>query len=176
MLAYGCICFKLHDGARRVMSHVVGIWSTTETNKNHAIPKPNNRQQIIEKARQEIQEEQAKRRVSFALRHTAGPKAKEISQRLVDLPSGSPILLFRTSTKKWEGRYKFISVDGETAVIQLNKGRKIFRSTCVKPWVKSALGSNNKETLNTEEEDNAMLVDNLENNEEEIDLGDKPRK
>ena len=98
------------------------------------------RQQAIEKAKLEIQKEQASRRINFALRHTPTPKAKEKSAELYNLPSGAPVLVYRTTTKLWEGPFKFISIDGETVVVQLARGRRIFRRTCVKPWIKSRLG------------------------------------
>lgn len=92
------------------------------------------RQLCIEAAKKAVLTEQARRRITFALKHPSSPKAKEHSKLLMDLPAGSPILVYRTTSKKWEGPFKFISIEGETAVIQLHRGRKIFRSTCIKPY------------------------------------------
>ena len=106
------------------------------------------RQQAIEDAKIAVEREQAKRRLSFALKHSGGPIGKEISEKLRDLPSGSPVLVYCTVTKRWEGPFLFISVQGETAVIQLPRGRKIFRTSCIKPWTESLFG---KGTLKTDE-------------------------
>lgn len=104
------------------------------------------RQTAIEQAKKEVVKEQAKRRLAFALRHPSGPKGKERSERLRKLPAGSPVLIYRTKTKSWEGPFKFISIEDETAVVQLNRGRKIFRSTCVRPLVDSDLEHDHEET------------------------------
>ena len=98
------------------------------------------RQNAIELAKVEIQKEQASRRIKFALTHTNSPKAKEQSAYLRNLPSGALVLVYRTTTKGWEGPFHFISIEGETVVVQLHQGRRIFRSTCVRPWQKSILG------------------------------------
>lgn len=44
------------------------------------------------------------------------------------LSPGSPVLVYITVPKIWEGPFKFISMEGETFTIQLSRGRKIFRS------------------------------------------------
>lgn len=93
------------------------------------------RQKAIEAARHAAQHEQAKRRVAFALRHPSGPKAKEASAALQNLPPGSKVMVYRTKSKSWEGPFRFIDCEGETAVIQLPRGRRVFRSVCVKPWI-----------------------------------------
>lgn len=68
---------------------------------------------------------------SYSSTHPA--QNQKQSQILMDLPSGSPILLYRPITKKWDGPFKFISVDKETAVVQLRRGQKIFRTSSVNP-------------------------------------------
>lgn len=88
----------------------------------------------------EVEEEQAKRRIAFGLKHKGGPKAKEASERLRRLPSGSPVVVYRTTSKTREAPFKFIKVDGEAVVIQLPGGRKLFRSTCVKPTANPKIG------------------------------------
>lgn len=104
------------------------------------------RSAAIEEARRAVEKEQAKRRIAFAIRHPSNPKAKEMSSRLRDLPSRSPVLVWRTKPKLWEGPFRFISVEGETAVVQLNRGRRIFRTSCVKPWIRSLLTEPNTTT------------------------------
>lgn len=51
----------------------------------------------------------------------------------------------------------------------------MFRSTFVKSWVRSKLGNKTKMTLKDEEDDEAIMVDNLRV-DEDMDLVDKPRK
>lgn len=87
----------------------------------------------------EVTKIHTKMRVSFVLMHFGGPKGLEQSQPLHDLPGGSPVLIYRTNTKRWKGPRTFISVEGETAVVQIKRGRRIFRTTCVKPPVISHL-------------------------------------
>lgn len=91
------------------------------------------RQAAIEEERKRASAEQAKLRLAFALKHPSRPKAKESSSLFHDLPSGSKVLVYRTKSKRWEGPYTYISSEGETIVVQLPQGRRIFRSTGVKP-------------------------------------------
>lgn len=97
------------------------------------------RAEMIDRAMDEVTKLHAKMRLAFGLKHTAGPKGVEQSECLRQLPAGSPVLVFRTASKLWEGPFDFISVSGETAVVQTKRGRRIFRSTCVKPYVRSQL-------------------------------------
>lgn len=106
-----------------------------------AIPKPPRlgraetqvqRARALDKALDAVHKEQSKRRIAFALKHPCSPKAKENEDILEKLPSGSPVLVYRMTSKKWEGPYPLVHVYGRTAVIQLPRGRKIFRSTAVK--------------------------------------------
>lgn len=69
--------------------------------------------------------EKAWERVFFTLRHLEGPKGNEGYEWLRDLPSGYPVLLYRTTTKRWEGTFKFISVDDDTVVVPLKPGMPI---------------------------------------------------
>lgn len=62
----------------------------------------------------------------------------EAISELRKLPDRSPVYVYREKSKKWEGPFPCIQVGGETAVVQLPSGRKIFRSTVVKPVVRSA--------------------------------------
>lgn len=48
------------------------------------------------------------------------------------------MLFYLTKPKCLEGPF-FISVTGETTVVLLNRGRIIFRKTCVKPLVTSII-------------------------------------
>lgn len=73
----------------------------------------------------------AKRKVAFTNKHTHSPNPKQSIDGLHDLPAGEPVLVWREKSKKWEGPFKFIIIDGETVFIQQPHGRKIFRSTFV---------------------------------------------
>jgi len=99
------------------------------------------RARALDSAIDAVRKEQAKRRIAFALRHPSSPKAKEQEEELHKLPSGSPVLVYRQRTKKWEGPFPMVHVDGSTVVVQLPSGRKIFRSTVIK----SAVGLKAKE-------------------------------
>lgn len=87
----------------------------------------------------EVRKEHAKRRVSFGLKHRRGPIRKEHSNELSKLPARSPLYMFRQKSNKWEGPFSFIQLEGETDVVQMPAGRKIFRSHVVKAKVPSDL-------------------------------------
>lgn len=61
------------------------------------------RQRVVEESRVEVQSEQAKRRVAFAIRHPCNNKNVENSNHLRKLPSGSPVMICRTTSDSWEG-------------------------------------------------------------------------
>lgn len=90
------------------------------------------RARTIDKARELLLKEFAKRKVAFALRHTHSPKRKEQEEELSKLPFGAPVYVYRDKPKKWEGPFKFVHLDGNTVTVQLPHGRRIFRSTAVK--------------------------------------------
>lgn len=122
------------------------------------------RSTAIEEAKRVVEKEQAKSRIAFALRHPGGPKAQEVSQILRDLPAGYPVLVFRTATKRLESPFKYVSVDGQTAVGQLNRDRRIFRATLLKPYVTSemragAYENDNHDKYKDRAEDDAFVVD-----------------
>ena len=52
----------------------------------------------------------------------------------MSLPFGATLLVYRTNTNRWEETLKYVTMDGETVVVQLESGREIFRSNCVKPY------------------------------------------
>jgi len=97
------------------------------------------RADAIERAMKEVRKEQAKRRVAFGLRTNGIPVGKENSEELRKLPAGAEVLIYRNKSKIWEGPFPFINIEGETVTVQLPSGRKIFRSTAVKPVTKSKL-------------------------------------
>lgn len=87
---------------------------------------------LIDEVMTEAKRGQSERKFAFVLKHENGPKAAESSAALRSLPSGSPVLEFRTVKRRQEGTLKFVDIGGETVVVQLDKDRKIFRSTCVR--------------------------------------------
>ncbi len=87
----------------------------------------------------EVLKEHAKRKVAFGMKHYRGPKGKEYNAELNKLPAGAPVYVYRDRSKSWEGPFPFLNIDGETVVVQLPKGRKLFRSCVVKPKYRSHL-------------------------------------
>lgn len=85
------------------------------------------------------QTEQAKRRLAFSTCQPSGTKAVESSEKLRKLLAGSSVLVYRVYEKKWKGLFKLLSVEGETAVVQIDRGRWLLHSHCVIPWIASHL-------------------------------------
>lgn len=90
------------------------------------------RAEALDMAMKLVQKEQAKRKIALAMRHPGGPKAKEHEAELQRLPAGAPVLVNREKTKRCEGPFLFINVEGSTVVVQTPSGRKSFRSHVVK--------------------------------------------
>lgn len=68
-------------------------------------------------------------------------------------------------------------------VVQLNRGHKIFRSTCVEPWAQSQLGRKDDSTTimgQGSREDQTMttkqMIDDVRMSGDEVDLGNVARK
>ena len=88
------------------------------------------RARAIDNAIDTVTKEHSKRKVAFGLKYR-GPYGKE-SSSLDKLQFGAPVRVFRETSKKWEGPFKFVWKEGETVCVQLSHGRKIFRSHAVK--------------------------------------------
>jgi hypothetical protein len=84
----------------------------------------------IKKAMAEIVKLRATRQVTEALRTRNGPRTEELHA----LPIGSDVLVWRVHLKKWKGPYKLLSIQGETATLELPYGPTRFRTTSVKPY------------------------------------------
>lgn len=97
----------------------------------------------------------AKRRIEFGIRNFKGPRAFVQSAVLRNLAAGAYVRVYRKKTKQCDGTYTFISVEGETAIVQMTRGRRIFRSTCVRPCIRSQL---KKKTAGANETDHSTLV------------------
>lgn len=76
-----------------------------------------------------------RRKSAFAFKHKDGPNGKEISIILQKLPAGCPVLVYWSSTKRWEGPLKFLIIEREAVVVIFNRRLEVFRSSCVKPMV-----------------------------------------
>ena len=101
-------------------------------------------------ATKEFHKEISKRKIAFAKKHTHSPKGKASNAEIHKLPAGAPVRVWRESLNSWEGPFPFISIDGETVIVQLPHGRKLFRSTVIKPVNGSGFGDN-LETAEKEE-------------------------
>jgi hypothetical protein len=101
----------------------------------------------------EVEKAYARAKIAVAMRYK-GPFGRERVD-LNELPYGSPVRVYRENTKKWEGPFRFISVDGDTVCVELPNGRKIFRSHVVRPVVRARTGS--EEEPPKEDEMQAML-------------------
>jgi hypothetical protein len=93
-----------------------------------------------------VQSEYAKRKVSYALRHR-GPVGRE-RKDLECLPYGAKIAVYREG-KGWTGPWRFVSIDGDTVVVLTGHGRKLFRSSVVKPWIATESDVNSTEADNS---------------------------
>lgn len=97
------------------------------------------RAEMIYQEREEAESEQAKKWLALGLGNHPRPSAGELCSELRKFPGGAPVWVYRTKYKTWEGAHRFISVDGETAIVQTSRCRLIFSSSCVRPQVKSQL-------------------------------------
>lgn len=75
------------------------------------------RARAIDKAITEVQKEHARRRIAFGLRTYGSPSGNESSNELRRLPAGSPLYAYRTHSRKWEGPFPWVQIDGETVVV-----------------------------------------------------------
>lgn len=56
--------------------------------------------------------------------------------RVAGIEAGSPIIVYGHVRQNREGPYTFVSIEEGTVVIQTERGRNIFRSNCVKNWIR----------------------------------------
>ena len=89
------------------------------------------RARAIDSAMKELQRYHAQRKVSLGMKYR-GPFGKERSD-LDNIYFGAPVRVYRETSKTWEGPHKFVSKDGETVVVQMPHGHRIFRSHVVRP-------------------------------------------
>lgn len=101
----------------------------------------NSKVQKQNRKQKNIQKNIAQSKISFAMKHTNAPKGLESSIPLRDLLGGAPVI-WREKSDSWEGPFPFVHIDGETVVVHLPHGRKLFRSTVVKPTNDSIMNGN----------------------------------
>ena len=85
----------------------------------------------IKKAMREVDKLAATRRITDALRQRNGPRIEHIH----DLNIGSDVLVWRVHEKAWTGPYKLLSVEEETATVEVNQNPIQFRTTTIKPYL-----------------------------------------
>lgn len=126
---------------------------------NGAIPRPARfipcqtqimRMHVNESAMMKVQRKGARSSISYALRHPHGLKGKEESLRFLEHPAGEPVLVYLIHECNWTGTHIFISVENETVVVQRTNGRRIFRSTHVKPWARPLITVERNKMLATQ--------------------------
>lgn len=125
-------CMIGPEGLRPALLVIAAIPRPTRTSP---APSQLERAKRIGRIMNKVAKEQARRKIVSGLKYEEGRKGKKHSATLRKLLSGSPVLAYRTVRKRWEGLFKLISIEGETVVLQLDKGRGMFRSSCVKPSV-----------------------------------------
>lgn len=106
-----------------------------------AIPSCNQLQgaRYIDTPMNEVVKEQARKIIYFSLRHTGGHNRSEGSSQLHRLPASSKVLIYRKTSNHWEGPHRFIDISVEATVIQNPRGRSIYQSTYLKPYLNSQL-------------------------------------
>jgi hypothetical protein len=72
----------------------------------------------------EVNKLAATRRITDALRQRNGPRVEHIH-----------VLVWRVHEKAWTGPYKLLSVEEETATVEVNQKPIKFRTTTIKPYL-----------------------------------------
>ena len=93
----------------------------------------------MRKAMEELRKSNAFHQVNVALNTWNRPSTSLIH----NLPLNSPVLVFREGNTgqsgSWQGLYKLLSLESESAVIKLSNGPTKFRSTLIKPYYDLAI-------------------------------------
>ena len=88
----------------------------------------------IKKAMSKVTKLRMQRQVTDALRTRNGPSTDDIHT----ISLGSDILVWRVHEKSWNGPYKLLAIEGETATIELPHGPTVFRTTNIKRYTKDS--------------------------------------
>jgi hypothetical protein len=107
------------------------------SNLDPPAPSVTERAKAIRKAMAEVRKIRAVKAVNDALNHRNGP----VTTPVHGLPLNSEVLVWREGdtgqSGKWTGPYTLLAMDGETCQVQLRSGPVSFRSTVVKPYLRS---------------------------------------
>lgn len=133
-----CEC---NDWTGRFISDAFSIWGTSQTSEKPTIGNPTAVEKEIDRGMTAVERIPGEIRISFRLTHPCGPNRMEYSEELRKLPAAEDLLDYRTTTRSWEWPFTFIIMDGETVVVQISRGRLIFRSNCVKQMIPSCLST-----------------------------------
>lgn len=117
------------------------------TSANNSRRVPNGTSSSYRSGYAKIEKEQSERKLAIRLKYEHGSKGVEASSKMRELAPASPVLVYRSSTRGWEGPFKFVNIEEGTAVVQLKHGRKTFRSICVKSYVKLVGSANNEHSM-----------------------------
>jgi hypothetical protein len=115
-------------------------------------PSITQRAQAIRKAMAEIAKLRARKSVNDALHQRNGPNTAPVH----DLPLNSEVLVWREGNTgqsgKWTGPYTLLALTGETCKVQLPNGPTEFRSTTIKPYLRTENGPDSDLDHNDEEQ------------------------
>lgn len=89
----GSLRHERNRRSRRFVSNTVGIRSHPKASEIVTYHGPNNRELAIDAAVQEVERDHTWRRIALGLKHSGGPKEKENSAVLQELPTGYPIIV-----------------------------------------------------------------------------------
>lgn len=90
------------------------------------VPSQLEQAKVIDCAMEGTAKEQARRKMAHGLKHTKEKKGLETSRKLIHLYAGSLVLVYQTKRKEWEGSFKFMHIDGDTVIVEMNNGRRLF--------------------------------------------------
>lgn len=96
----------------------------------------------LQKATNEMSKYFAKSQINGALRCRNGPDTTNIHLT----PIGSKVLVYRDRSKKWEGPFPLLGIDGETCTVSTHSGPTRFRTTVVKRFYEPSTSHNDTST------------------------------
>lgn len=85
----------------------------------------------------EALKKKAGKKISLSMKHWKGLTRLEHSAELTNFPVEGPFLVNRSKRKWWECRFKFIRINQENVVVQMDHVWRLFWSIFVKPDHKS---------------------------------------
>lgn len=115
----GCFCYQNTVGLEGLCQILLVFRVIPRLARNIPSETQIMRGDMIDRTAKEITKVLAKIRVTFGLRQVSGPKAIAKSLILRTPCTLSPVVVYRTTIKRWEVPFTFISVDGERSVVQI---------------------------------------------------------